>query len=261
MVRLVTLGCVGLGLWLGSVSVHAQTADGLMQQMEQNQAQMPPATAEDEAISCLIEPSMQASLGTQVEGVLEQVLVDRGDSIRQGQLLARLNVGVEKAAVAYQEVKVAYGSRRVERNKMLKQQKLISPQDLDEIVTERDLSELELLERKEQLKLRHIYAPFDGVVMDRMRDPGDMIKQELIMKVARIDPLYVELVVPATQLKAFHKGEPRWIEIPLLGQSFQAHVSVIDQVVDAASGTFRVRMVLPNNKRRLAAGLRCKLKR
>ncbi|MEG3640595.1 efflux RND transporter periplasmic adaptor subunit [Magnetococcus sp. PR-3] len=249
-------------LFAFSLMLCRQTAaanpDTLLQEME---ALSQRHQGSEGPISCLIEPSLQAAMGTQVEGVLEKVMVDRGDFIRRGQLLAQLSVGVEKAAVAYQEVRVAYGTRRVDRNKALKRQKLISPQDLDEIVTELELSQLELQERKEQLKLRQIYAPFDGVVVDRMRDPGDMIKQELIMNVARIDPLHVELVVPATQLNRFKKGEKRFIEVPLLKKRFEARVSVIDKVVDAASGTFRVRLVLPNKRHRLSAGLRCKLTR
>ena len=47
---------------------------------------------------------------------------------------------------------------------------------------------------------------------------------------------------------------------PLLKGLYAAKVTVIDRVIDAASGTFRVRLELPNPKNEIPAGLRCKIK-
>jgi multidrug efflux pump subunit AcrA (membrane-fusion protein) len=49
-------------------------------------------------------------------------------------------------------------------------------------------------------------------------------------------------------------------EAPLNGTSYNARVSVVDRVVDAASGTLGVRLELPNPGYRLPAGLKCKVR-
>ena len=52
-----------------------------------------------ESLGCLIEPDRVADVGTQVVGVLEQMKVERGDTVSAGQILARLTAQVERASV------------------------------------------------------------------------------------------------------------------------------------------------------------------
>jgi multidrug efflux pump subunit AcrA (membrane-fusion protein) len=47
---------------------------------------------------------------------------------------------------------------------------------------------------------------------------------------------------------------------PLFKGTYSARITVIDRVIDAASGTFRIRLELPNPKNEIPAGLRCKVK-
>ena len=96
------------------------------------------------ALECLLEPSMVVNVGSSVDGVLEQVLVDRGDHVRKGQVVARLQSGVEAASVKVSEARVEYSRRKVERNEALFAQQLISAQERDEMVTEALLNQEEL---------------------------------------------------------------------------------------------------------------------
>lgn len=210
--------------------------------------------------SCLLTPSLEVNVGTPIEGVLQEVRADRGDLVQKGQLLARLNDSVEAAGVAHVEAKLAYGVRRVERNENLRDQQLISAQELDDIETERRLAELELRERKEQLRLRSITSPIRGVVVERFRAPGDLVSRERIFKLAQLDPLHVEAVVPASRFGALQRGQRLRLNLEVLSREVTATVTQIDRVIDAASGTFRVRLTLPNPNGQIPAGLRCQLR-
>lgn len=53
-----------------------------------------------DAIGCLIEPSVVVEIGSPVIGVLDRVLVERGDVVKKGQVVAQLDARVERAAVA-----------------------------------------------------------------------------------------------------------------------------------------------------------------
>jgi len=217
------------------------------------------AAAKVDEIICLVEPSLEVNVGTPVDGTLEVVNADRGDVVSRGQLLARLDTGVQVASANVQEAKAAFGARKYERNEDLQKQQLISSQELDEIATEQKLAELEFKERREQIRLRSIVSPIRGVIVDRYRNRGDLVKQEKIFRIAQIDPLHVETVVPASYFGRIRIGQTYDVTPQLVGGKLKAKVSAIDRVIDAASGTFRVRLLLPNPKFELPSGQRCNI--
>src|SRR5688500_11176506 len=61
------------------------------------------------AQECLVEPHLVVHVGSPVDGVLEQVLVNRGDRVRKGQVVAKLQSGVEAAALKLSEARVEFG--------------------------------------------------------------------------------------------------------------------------------------------------------
>ena len=214
----------------------------------------------DGAHECLLEPSKVVNVGSSVDGVLEQVTVDRGDRVRKGQVVAKLQSGVEAAAVKLSEARVAFGRRRVERNEALFEKQLISAQERDELVTEVRLREEELKKDQEILKLRTIVSPLDGVVVERRLAPGEFIRTDksTVLKLAQINPLHVEVIVPAALFGSVRVGMPGRLSLaPFFPGTYQARVAVVDKVIDAASGTLGVRLHLPNPDNKIPAGIRC----
>lgn len=211
------------------------------------------------ASTCLLVPSMDVNVGTPADGVLEAVNADRGDVVQAGQMLARLNAGVEAAAVATVEARLQFGQRKVQRNEDLYRKQLISSQEVDELETERELAQRELRERREQLRTRSIVSPIRGVVVERFRNRGDLVRQEKIFRIVQLDPLYVETVVPGDLFGRMKLGQSVQVQLPVLKQSVQAKVTTVDRVIDPASGTFRVRMTLPNPRNEIPSGLRCQV--
>lgn len=220
----------------------------------------PRSSKADGALECLVEPSMVVNVGSSVDGVLEQVLVDRGAQVRKGQVVARLQSGVEAAAVKLSEARVEFGRRKVERNEALYEKQLISVQERDELVTEVRLREEELKKDQETLKLRTIVSPVDGVVVERRLAPGDYIRTDksMVMKLAQINPLHVEVVAPSGLFGSVRVGMSGRVSLePFLPGTHQARVVVVDKVIDAASGTLGVRLQLPNPDGRIPAGIKC----
>lgn len=207
--------------------------------------------------SCFLLPSHEVIVGTPLDGVLENVSADRGELVKAGQVIARMNVGLEQAQVQTQEAKAEFGERKTRRNEDLFKKRVISDHELDEIKTESNLAKLELEERKQQLKLRTIVSPINGVIVDRYRARGDLVKQEKIFKIATIDPLHVELVVNSKLFGQFKVGQSREVNLPLLNKKVSGKVSNLDRVIDPASGTFRVRMTVPNPGSQIPSGLQC----
>jgi RND family efflux transporter MFP subunit len=198
-----------------------------------------------------------------VDGIIADIRVDRGASVRRGQPLVLLNNQLEAAAVDSARGKAEFTKRKAERNDELYKQQLISVQERDQLETEAKLAQLELREREAALRLRTISSPIDGVVVDRLMAPGDQISRAggHILRLMRIDPLYVEVVAPAALFGRLRVGATAQV-IPdgLAPQKpYAAKVSVIDRVIDAASGTFRVRLELRNPNHSIPTGLRCRI--
>jgi RND family efflux transporter MFP subunit len=234
---------------------------------------------------CVIEPNKVAEVSSAAIGVIDKLTVKRGDRVKKGQVVATLKSAVERAtvelarmrserdqAIKAKRARLEFTKRRLKRNKELLSKSLISEQIVDEAETDALLAELELgefleermiavleLERaQEALEMRTIRSPFSGVVVDVLVAPGESIENRPLLKIASIDPLNVEIIAPVPLFGKIKKGMKAIVrpEEPIGGEH-TAEVVIVDQVLDAASGTFGIRLQLSNRKYKLPAGLRC----
>lgn len=209
-------------------------------------------------LECLLEPHMTVKIGTPVPGALAEVLVKRGEVVKKGQVVAALDTRAQVAAVELARARVEYTKRRMERNEELYLNELVSVQQKDEMETDGELARLELLERQTQVEIRQIRSPVNGVVVDRIKGPGEYVQETEILELAQIDPLNVEVVVPVRYFGQIKPGMKAMVEPEApLEDTYEAEVKIVDRVIDAASGTFGVRLEIPNRELAIPAGLRC----
>lgn len=209
----------------------------------------------------LIEPSMTVELHSPVEGIIESITVDRSDVIKQGQVLVKLRADVEEALFAVASAKASFNKRKQARADDLYSQKAIPFSDKDEAASEARLSELQMRHARETLNLRTIRSPIDGIVAERYLSPGESVKDKTIFKLVQIDPLRVELLISEKWFGAIRPGmraEVR-LEVGSVGPQ-TVTVTVVDKVIDAVSGTFGVRLDMPNRAHKIPSGLRCKVR-
>ncbi|MBI4241065.1 MAG: efflux RND transporter periplasmic adaptor subunit [Candidatus Rokubacteria bacterium] len=238
-------------------------------------------------LDCLIEPYVVVNVSAPVDGLVERVEVDRGDVVEEGQVLAVLESSVQQATLAIAraraemdtsieagKVRLDYSIRKVANNEKLLQEGGISEREVDEARAQRDLNVIAIVEAQEnkrlaeldmkraeaELGIRTIRSPINGVVMERLLSAMEQMKQTPIVKLAQLDPLRVEVFAPIALLGKIAVGMTVQVrpEAPV-GGAYPARVTVVDRVVDAASGTFGVRLELPNPGNRLPAGLKCRI--
>ena len=221
------------------------------------------ATADAQAVSgqpldCLLEPHLEVDVGSPVFGILASVDVDRGDTVVEGQVIARLESAAQAASVKLAEARAEFNQRKVERNEELYRDELISIHDKDEIETQSLISELELVEAREELEMRTIRSPLDGVVVERFLSRGEYVQEMPIVKLAQIDPLNVEVIAPVRLFGSVEVGSAAELELsPPLSGTYPVKIVVVDRVIDAASGTFGIRLELPNRGNKIPSGLNC----
>ncbi|MFM9970493.1 MAG: efflux RND transporter periplasmic adaptor subunit [Burkholderiales bacterium] len=214
-------------------------------------------------MTCILEPRLVTEVGSPIDGVIEKVFVDRGDRVEAGQVVAKLKSGVEEAEIEVKRARVEFGRRKNERNEDLFKKQLISEQEKDEMETEYRVSRAELAKETENLKLRTILSPINGVVLDRYLWAGELIRADKskVVKLAQIDPLNVEVVAPMHMFGSISRGANAEITLePLIKGVHQAKVVIVDNVIDGASSTFGIRLELPNPGYKIPAGIRCRVR-
>lgn len=237
---------------------------------------------------CLIEPQTLVEVSTREEGILEELLVGRGDMVKRGQAIGHLNRAVEQATVELATARaeltaeieelaetLAFTQREQERIDQLSSAEAISLTEKDKATTTATRAELQLqqalerqriarleLERAERvLENRTVRSPVDGVVVEQMMSPGESAENRPIVEIAKIDPLNVEIIVPVDYFGAIRVGMEAEVMPRYPGARVQmATVTVVDRVVDAASDTFGVRLLLPNPDYEIPGGVRCAIR-
>lgn len=247
-------------------------------------AQTTPASAN--GLECVIQPSQLVQVGTATSGIVQSVKVERGDPVRRGQALVLLDSQVERAALAVAREKAAQAGeaiatrgaselaqRELERAADLVKENFVSRTFYDRQRAEvevasgrgqqaeekRRLASREVELAAAQLAQRTVVSPVDGVVVERHVSPGEYVEQKPVLKIASIDPLRVDVLVPAHAFGQIAPGRKAKVMPEMLHRDPRtAVVTSVDRVVDAASHTFRVRLEMPNPGGKLPPGLRCK---
>jgi RND family efflux transporter MFP subunit len=238
-------------------------------------------------LGCVIEPERVAEVGTPVIGVIESLHVERGARVRKGQVLAVLRADVERASLAVAvtrsqadaDVQAALASFEFMRDKQARSEELvrknfISRQALEQTRAEARIAEQKLAQTREQqlvsqrerelaqaqLAMRSIKAPFDGVVIDRYVAVGERVETRALFRIANVNPLRVELMIPAALYGTVKEGTLLEVtpELPNM-RPLKAKVALVDSVMDAPSNTFRARAALANPDGRLPSGVRCRV--
>lgn len=242
--------------------------------------------AQDNAeLDCLVRPEMYIELSSPVDTTLKSLFVKTGDAISKGEPLVQLENSVETAKVELHKrqalsfsdienrrVQLKYAKRNLQRMQNLYKKNSVSLFEKDKADTEVLLAEIELIKAKEkkklaqlsleqaqaELELRTIKSPINGIVVETFAKVGESVADRTIMKLAQIDPLRVELIAPTEYFGLIKKDMEVQIypERPA-DKTFKATVTVVDQLIDPASGSFTVRMALPNPGDELVGGVNC----
>lgn len=248
------------------------------------------AAAAQQRYECLIEPMQTVALRSTVPGVIESIQAHRGARVHTGEVLVTLESSAESAAldlarykaqmsgaIAEAQAKYEYAQRKYVRLRDMREQKLVAAQKMEEaegdmktaqaqVQVARENQEEARLEYAEQQALfqrRTLRSPLDGVVADQLQDVGEIVEPsdptKPILKLEQIDPLRVHVILPRTAFGLIKPGMMAAVypEAPI-GRTLYGRVTMVDAVVDGASGTFSAYIELRNPKHRIPSGIRCK---
>jgi multidrug efflux pump subunit AcrA (membrane-fusion protein) len=219
----------------------------------------------------------EAALHAKVTGYLKTISVDKGDTIKAGQVLAEIEVpelhsNLARAHARLEIQQITYGRlKRVQKT----DPRLVSQQDVDMAFANYQEAAAEVRTLETMVGYTQIIAPFEGVVTGRFADPGALIRAgggELgldatsgmvspeategagghrgggpVLTVAKIDKLRVYVYVPQGSCPLIRRGTPavlRFDELP--GRSFAGSVTRYANSLDLATRTMLTEIDIDN---------------
>lgn len=241
-------------------------------------------TAAAQAADCILNPHSIARLGAPAKGMIESIMVERGDRVAEGDVLVRLESSSEEnverlarmkaeneTAIELARKRAEVAEAKADRLTQLGKQRITAKGDVEEAVLEAEAARLQEEQARidkavaqgeaegaaSALRRKTVRAPFAGVITERRLSPGELYnEQEPILVLARTDPLYAETYLPSSALKDVRPGMQVRLELET-GGTATGTVTVIDPVLDSATGTFGVRIEVPNPDNKILAGQRC----
>lgn len=245
------------------------------------------AAAEFPGVDCIVNPNQVVDLSSPVPGVVDRVLVERSQEVKEGQVIALLASSVERVGVSLakaraqltpeinaSEINVKFDRKRQQRVDSLFGNNVISVQNKEEAERDAQLSvwkleqakdlrtvrSLELKRAEALLEQKTIRSTIDGVVVQRFRSQGEYVEDQPIVRIAQLDPLRIDAILPMAYFGQVSPGMSALVYPETIQEGHLATVTVVDPLGDAGSGTFGIRLTMPNPRHLLPAGMKCEMK-
>ncbi len=204
-----------------------------------------------------LEAEQEALVVAKVRGIVKQVLVEEGDRVRAGQVIAKIEdnqyrIEAERAKSTMDRLYNEY-----QRSKELFDRTAISAEEFESKRFEYEAQKSAYELAKLNQEYTSIKSPINGVVSERFIKVGNMIgTDQQVYRVTDFDPLQAILYIPEHEMAKIDKNQPAEIKVDALpGQVFNGHVERISPIVDPTSGTFKVTVIIDEKNNRLKPGM------
>jgi membrane fusion protein (multidrug efflux system) len=204
-----------------------------------------------------IEAFAQADVIAKVPGEVREILVEEGDDVKSGQILARLDGDRLRLELNESQARLRKLQRDFQRNKNLREKGLISEGDFEKIQYELEALQASYNLASLELDYTQIRAPIDGVVSERYIKLGNTIEIGApIFRVTSFEPLVSYMYIPEREYRQIAPGQPVTIDIDALaGVELFANVTRVSPIVDPDTGTFKVTIEINDAERRIKPGM------
>jgi membrane fusion protein, multidrug efflux system len=214
-----------------------------------------------------IKAYQQATLYAKVTGYLKTIAVDKGDQVKEGTLLAEIEVPELLADQARYKAEV--GVAELDYNRLNQSQKkapdLVTPQSVDDAKGKLDIAKASLERTETLLGFTKITAPFSGIITKRMVDTGAFIpaatagstpQSAAIVTIADFNTVRLQVPIPESESSLVTNGEPVEFSVDgLPDQKFDGTITRFSYALDETSRTMLAEIEVPNPKLTLRPGM------
>ncbi len=200
--------------------------------------------------SGIIQPVNTATVVNQSSGVIEKILVEVGDDVQQGQLLAQIDGDVSKATYASAEIAFKNAQLAFERQSVLYKEGVISKQQYENAQAQLKQTESNYALAKKNYDNCNITSPIKGSVAERFQDAGSFSgKDKELFTIVDYDTVNIPIGVTEREIVKIKKGDAVQITIDVLpGMVFTGRIHSVGVMADSHTGSYPV-VVRANNSR------------
>lgn len=184
----------------------------------------------------------EAQVVSKASGVLLELLVEEGDSVRAGQVLARLDPDRKGLALSQAQAQLRKLESEYARSGELFGRQLVSADQHERLRAEVEIQRSAVEIARLELSYTSIVAPIDGVIAERLVRAGNLVQvNQSLFRLVDNRVLEAVLNVPERELATMRVDLPVAMQVDAVpGRRFEGRVARVSPVVDAGSGTFRV---------------------
>lgn len=269
--------CLILGILIFATAVHIIDTTPSKAKLVHAPAPVETVTAKrqnlDEVIggSGSIEQGQTVQLTSQVTAEVLEVPVKIGDIVKKGALLIRLDdrliqatLEANRAYVEANNIKIRDETRQVQRYTALEKKNMGTAAELEKSEmaladAKEALAKATLSLRQAEIDLEHVklVSPFDGIVLERLVNPGENThREQIVMKLGSLNNVLLAAKMSEDKMHSVQLGLPAEASFPAFpGERFEGKVVKIDPNIDPVTRTFTTYVEIKNDDFRLKPGL------
>jgi RND family efflux transporter MFP subunit len=232
------------------------------------------------------EPYRSVDVASPEQGIVTEVPVQVGDFVRKDQVVARLDDELHVILLeAARERKDSLGRRESAeaelRLRRTRHEKLVELraggfgrfEEVQRALADMEIAEAELKsvlddladkhwqyqKSNAELRRRVVLAPMDGVIVARLKEPGEFVapNEPNVVTIVELDPLVARFSMKRSLARHLGVGEEVSVSVDGTGKVVTGIVDVVSPVIDAQSGTIKVKIRIDNPRRLIPSGERC----
>lgn len=187
-------------------------------------------------------------LAPEFGGRLEQILVQEGQEVKKGTLLAIIDDAGLQDQLDQMKLQLELSKTTFERTQRLWDQKIGSEMMYLEAKTRYKTQQKQVDQMREQLSKTKIYAPFNGVIDEITARKGETVAPGMspILRIVNLNKMYIESDVPENYLKNITKGSKATVTIPVLNETQNTVIRQTGNFIQPSNRTFRIEAPLDN---------------
>lgn len=197
-----------------------------------------------------VETDENITIYPEFSGVLLEVLVEEGDRVTKGQVLARIDDGGLSSQLAQLETQAALAKTTFERQKRLWEQNIGSEIQFLEAKANYEAIQNSVNQLKSQLAKTVVRAPFSGIIDETFSEQGEVVSpgQSRLFRLINLANMYITAAVPESYLGSIKKGTETIVEIAATGTEFRSEVQQVGNYINPNNRTFEIKVAVPNDK-------------
>lgn len=203
-----------------------------------------------------LEAYDEADVTPRVSGIIENVLVEEGDRVEQGQVIAELDKERFEQAVQQVAAELRGVRQELERMREMASRQMASADAVERLQANYDALNARLRLAQIDLEAATIRAPINGVISQRYAKTGNLVQQhsrQSLFHIVDLSRLQATIHVPERDIHNVSVGQN--VLLDLSHNQVEASVSRISPAVDRVAGTFRVMVDIDNPQHLLRAGM------